>query len=519
MASSSTSRKLSKLETKLHQAVLHSSKPLLQKDIDALAPDPPTRTAAVNFLLGSGMIKLMKDSAGQLSYRAVLKEEMDIKKGMSGEENMVLSHIQAVGNQGIWTKHLKAKTELHQTVIDRCLKSLTQKQLIKSVKGVKYPTRKIYMMAHLEPSVELTGGPWYTDNELDTEFIKLLCTACLRFIKDRVGFLLRQFYKSSSISSNNIIAQTFPKHKIDDDHPASSQPLYPISGAPSYPNAQQILNFLSKSKITETQFTEEHVEMLLNVLVLDGDVERLPAFGAALWEASAGDEEGSGSESEDEDARKSKKRKHARDTSVSSKSRKRKKDRGSDVDMSGSESDDEDDRRRRKGKKAYDKGKGKKRKRGDSGSEQDSDSDREVRKRKKKRKVEDSDDSDGEDDRSKPKLRSRSLSSKRRAASSDSDSDSASSSTVSDSKRSRSRSKAKDRKRSSSPGVATLDDSFTGGAYVYRAVKQERVALGWSQAPCGKCPVFDFCKDGGPVGPRGCEYYGDWLGKGVAELG
>ena len=68
---------------------------------------------------------------------------------------MVLGHIQAAANQGecewflasntqlssphlgIWTKHLKAKTELHQTVIDRCLKSLVQKQLIKSVKGVK----------------------------------------------------------------------------------------------------------------------------------------------------------------------------------------------------------------------------------------------------------------------------------------------------------------------------------------------------------------------------------------------
>jgi hypothetical protein len=77
------------------------------------------------------------------------------KKGLSGEENMVLGHIQAAANQGdpnrlitptmqfnprrlgIWTKHLKAKTELHQTVIDRCLKSLVQKQLIKSVKGVK----------------------------------------------------------------------------------------------------------------------------------------------------------------------------------------------------------------------------------------------------------------------------------------------------------------------------------------------------------------------------------------------
>jgi DNA-directed RNA polymerase III subunit RPC6 len=84
----------------------------------------------------------------EISYR---------KKGLSGEESMVLGHIQASANQGacvrsfffalntllssrrkgIWTKHLKAKTELHQTVIDRCLKSLVQKQLIKSVKGVK----------------------------------------------------------------------------------------------------------------------------------------------------------------------------------------------------------------------------------------------------------------------------------------------------------------------------------------------------------------------------------------------
>ena len=46
---------------------------------------------------------------------------------------------------GIWTKHLKAKTELHQTVIDRCIKSLMQKQLIKAVKSVKVCDR------HLRP--------------------------------------------------------------------------------------------------------------------------------------------------------------------------------------------------------------------------------------------------------------------------------------------------------------------------------------------------------------------------------
>ena len=42
-----------------------------------------------------------------------------------------------------------------------------------------------------------------------------------------------------------------------------------------YPTAQQILVFLSKSRITETQLSVEHVEMLLNVLVLDGEIEKV----------------------------------------------------------------------------------------------------------------------------------------------------------------------------------------------------------------------------------------------------
>lgn len=43
------------------------------------------------------------------------------------------------------------------------------------------------MLEGLDPSVALTGGPWYTDNELDTEFIQHLTEACLKFIRDLVS--------------------------------------------------------------------------------------------------------------------------------------------------------------------------------------------------------------------------------------------------------------------------------------------------------------------------------------------
>ncbi|KAG1838447.1 RNA polymerase Rpc34 subunit-domain-containing protein [Suillus subalutaceus] len=206
---------------------------------------PLLRTLAINFLLGAGMLKVLSNAAGIISFRAVMKKEIEVtqEKDMSGEEAMVLGHIQASANEGIWTKHLKTKTELHQTVIDRCLKSLVQKQLVKAIKAVKHPTRKIYMLAHLEPSVELTGGPWYTDNELDTEFIKLLSTACLHYIRDR-----------------------------------------------------HIQHFLSKSKLTETQLGVEHVEMLLRVLELDGEIEKLPAF-TMPWDATVDSDNATSSDS------------------------------------------------------------------------------------------------------------------------------------------------------------------------------------------------------------------------------
>lgn len=34
----------------------------------------------------------------------------------------------------------------------------------------------------------------------------------------------------------------------------------------------------------------------------------------------------------------------------------------------------------------------------------------------------------------------------------------------------------------------------------------------FTEAPCGRCPVFELCEEGGPVGPSNCEYFKTWLG-------
>ncbi|KAF5322896.1 hypothetical protein D9619_000960 [Psilocybe cf. subviscida] len=444
------------LETRLHQAALSSAKKeITAKQAESVIPDPTARQNALNFLLGVGLLKGLTGSSGQVSFRAVSKEEIVATKGLTDEENLVLGHIKSSGNEGIWTKHLKAKTSLHQTVIDRCLKTLTQKRLIKRVPS--HITRKIYMLEGIEPSIALTGGPWYTDNELDTEFIQNLTEACYKLISDI----------------------SFPKRR----NGAPEGALYPISNAPRYPSADNIRHSLRKARLTETDLSVEHVEMLLNVL--------LPAFGSALWNSDSikMDDEGS---SDGEKSSKQKKRKKRDDESDEDTSSRKKKKKRATTPEDSDASDRESSRKKSKKRKVKHE------------SDSESDSDTEVKKSKKKSKKHASSDGDtSSDDESSRKKKSKK---KKRDVTSESESESDSDS---EGRKRRSKSKSRSVKRSESP----MFDA-TGGS-VYRALKHIDAGMEWSESPCAICPSFEFCKPGGPVNPQECVYYGDWLAGGT----
>ena len=52
------------------------------------------------------------------------------------------------------------------------------------------------MLEGLTPSIELTGGPWYTDNDLDTELIETVARLCRRYVVQLVR--LRSRFQSST---------------------------------------------------------------------------------------------------------------------------------------------------------------------------------------------------------------------------------------------------------------------------------------------------------------------------------
>ncbi|KAH9470188.1 hypothetical protein Pst134EA_007453 [Puccinia striiformis f. sp. tritici] len=284
--------KLSKDEKELFVKCLKADqRTLSHEELQNAMPklDVVEKMSIANSLIARGMLQV-KRIQDELFYIAVDKSQQKVNSNMSADEKLVYDNISNAGNTGIWTKTLKMRTNIHQTNLTKCIKVLENKNLIKAVKSVKFPTRKIYILSELQPSVEHSGGPWYTDNELDTEFIAVLLQSIHKCLQDRS-------YPVQNSSSS--------------DRPVSL--LYPVSHTPYLPTTvHDVLAYLKQSQIIQegTDLNTEHILTLLDVLLYDGVIERI-TVGTAKCEGqdemSDSDEEedkedGNGNESdEDED--------------------------------------------------------------------------------------------------------------------------------------------------------------------------------------------------------------------------
>lgn len=208
----------------------------------------------VQELVDNNLIKLVKQN-NELKFQPVDMIEANKKSTMSSEESLVYSYIEASGREGIWSKTIKARTNLHQHVVSKCLKSLESQRYVKSVKSVKFPTRKIYMLYNLQPSIEVTGGPWFTEGELDIEFINSLLTIVWRYIAEN----------------------TFPDgfNTITQQHDNNKVPRFYAPNVNNYSTTQDILDFISLSQVANVDLTTKDIRNLCEVLLYDDKLEKV----------------------------------------------------------------------------------------------------------------------------------------------------------------------------------------------------------------------------------------------------
>eukprot|EP00249_Psilotum_nudum_P007454 c20568_g1_i1 orf=274-1158(+) len=192
---------------------------------------------ALNLLLAKRQIQIFQRGSVHV-YKLQPKEEAGKFKGLTSEDMLVYQTIQQAGNMGIWTKDMKRNTNLQQPQVAKAIKNLESRSLIKAVKSIASKGKKVYMLAELTPSKELTGGAWYTDQEFDAEFINVLKQQCMQIV-----------IKQGLVTMENVV------------------------------------DAVRKSGITKEELLVKDFKQLMDILVLDGDIEEVISTGTGPFTA------------------------------------------------------------------------------------------------------------------------------------------------------------------------------------------------------------------------------------------
>jgi len=217
--------------------------------------DPKIRVQCINKLLASSKLDIFKSSEGLLYKLKAPSKAVNIRGDQ--EEKIVFKIIENSGNKGIWLRDIRIQSGLLQTQLNKVLKSLEVKKLIKSVKSVNANKKKVYMLYDLEPDNSVTGGTWYSDQDFESEFVEILNQQCHRF-------LLHREEKSNTNKSGGPLA-------------VRNGSLVKISEMQSY---------ISELGISKVALNKKDLEAIMRTLIYDGKAERLSdEKGDALFRA------------------------------------------------------------------------------------------------------------------------------------------------------------------------------------------------------------------------------------------
>lgn len=158
---------------------------LSNADLSELIPNVSVeqRVEAINKLLQQGRLEVLTKNNSLLYRYKDPSKKATVPKGADNEEKIVYSIIEEGGNKGIWIRDIRIKSNLIMTQLNKILKNLESRKLIKAVKSVNASKKKVYMLYNMEPDRTVTGGAWYQDQDFESEFVDVLNQQSLRFLQ------------------------------------------------------------------------------------------------------------------------------------------------------------------------------------------------------------------------------------------------------------------------------------------------------------------------------------------------
>lgn len=227
------------------------------------------------------------------------KEVAASLSSLENDERLIYEAIENSETTGIWLKRLKQNTGVAPGNVNKIIKKLESSQLIKSIKSVKSPAQRIYMLFHLAPAEDVTGGSFFDSGDLDEGLVEELGNLIVFHVRSQSWVEVKPSKprhdrdaspvdvdaegsersgskrKRNSTSGGDVTPQ---KKRNTQPEPVITQVAFP-AGSRGYPTADSIHNFITNSNaIRESKaasITIREVQEILNVLVWDEKLEKV----------------------------------------------------------------------------------------------------------------------------------------------------------------------------------------------------------------------------------------------------
>lgn len=182
---------------------------------------------ALNTLLQSNQIEVVTID-GRIRYKAVQNRTADY-------EVMILSLLGQTGSTGMWLRDIKTKTNIPHNLILKILRNLEAARKIKSLKSVKN-NRKMYMLYNVKPNDDVTGGVWFSNNDVDLIFVNRLMDIIYHYCQRK-------------------------------------EEAYALQRMDCLTRLTDLKEFIANSKISEVELSVNDLNTLVDCLVYDGRME------------------------------------------------------------------------------------------------------------------------------------------------------------------------------------------------------------------------------------------------------
>ena len=104
-------------------------------------------------------MQILTRADGEPVYKVVSEEQASRMRDLSYEEQLVYQVVTDSGSTGAQAFQFRSVLGgMNTTKINALLRSMEKKGVIKSLKSVSKGNKKVFLLADIEPSVEVTGG-------------------------------------------------------------------------------------------------------------------------------------------------------------------------------------------------------------------------------------------------------------------------------------------------------------------------------------------------------------------------